>query len=71
MSNLILLDLSAELICFDAQEGGHLELQKNQRIQWLIPTVLCPIAKLIGYKATYPEYESKLAGAPDLKFSLA
>ncbi|KAK9795567.1 hypothetical protein WJX73_001901 [Symbiochloris irregularis] len=52
-------------------EGGHLELQANKRIQWLIPTVLCPVAKLIGYKATYREYESKLAGAPDLTFSLA
>ena len=43
----------------EREEGGHVELPLPRPARWLIRFVVCPLAKLVGYKPTYSEYRSR------------
>lgn len=40
------------------QEGGDIEFDFPRPVRWLIRHVACPVAKVFGYRALYPEYRS-------------
>ena len=54
----VLMCLVETTACLSVQEGGHVEVPMPKPAKYLVKFVACPLAKLLGYKALYPEYQS-------------